>query len=111
MAVLRMDSKNLHIDVVVGTHENYRPSKKIKDVVAKANYLKANTEAYLEQNFKTLDGKEILSMLEKDVQKASEWKKYLVEVYNEELKVILKDIEDINKKLCKNYEEIKKEQA
>jgi hypothetical protein len=105
MAVIRFDSKTLAIDVLVGIEENYKPNKKIKDLVKKVNKLKEDTNSYLMEKYSTVDGQKILEILKTNVELQNEWKEYLVNVYNVEMQKLINEIENINKKLCSNYED------
>jgi hypothetical protein len=105
MALIRLDKNTLHLDVLVGIEESYEPNKAIKDLNKKVNEFKESTFKFLEDNFGTKNVEEINSILDKKEEKKEIWIKYLQEEYAPKYNEFSAKLEEINKKICPNYEE------
>jgi hypothetical protein len=105
MALLRLNSTNLNLDVLVGVSESYKPSREIKNLVKKVDALKEETKNFLKDNFDADTIAEAAKEISNDKNKQNQWKSFLKDVYAEKFTVIVDKIEVINKKLCGNYDE------
>lgn len=99
MALLRFDSKNLNLDILVGINETYRPTKKILNIHEKIKGLKEKLESYLEQNIGSKEPVEVLNIFQQDKSKEENWKDFLSHEYSPELNEIIKEIQVINNSL------------
>lgn len=105
MALLRLNSTNLNLDVLVGVSESYKPTKEIKTLVKKVDALKDETKAFLKDTFDADTIADAAKEIAGDKDKQDQWKEFLKEVYAGKFTVIVDKIEVINKKLCGNYDE------
>jgi hypothetical protein len=111
MAVIRLNSANLNIDVICGIEESYKPTAEIKKVNKQVEELKEKTYKYLEDKFKTRDTKIIAQMVAASEDFKSKWEQFLLKEYNPELEKIIAKVEKINAKICPNYEEAIKDKS
>jgi hypothetical protein len=105
MALIHLDSKNLHIQVVCGIEESYKPTAEIKKLSKQVEDLKDKTYKYLEDKFKTRDTKVIAKMIAASEDFQQKWQQFLEKEYNPGVEKIIKKIEKINAKICPNYSE------
>lgn len=109
MAVLRMNVQNLHVDVLVGVEETYKPTKEIKQFLKDVKKLKTDAKRFLEKNWKTLEAEQIENIFKHHPEEKKKWDKYMEDTYVPGYKDLNKKLHEINKKLCSNYSEIIKE--
>lgn len=97
MAIIRFDSRSLHMDVIVGVLENYKPNKTIKEAHEKVEELRKETEKFLDENFGDASKTEIEEELEQDDKKKEIWDDYLKNHYEKKVLEIKKLIDEENK--------------
>lgn len=100
MAYFRFNVKNLHLDVLVGALENYKPSKKVKDVFKKTESLKSKTLDFLLKEFNTDDFRKIKKIMDDNKKKAKIWDKFFKETYLPEVTEITNIIKKLNEDLA-----------
>ena len=105
MALIRLDKNTLHLDVLVGVEEAYKPTKDIKKLNKDISEFKETTFKFIEDNFGTRSVETVNGILEKDEEKKNIWVKYLTEEYAPKSSNFNERLEEINKKICPNYAE------
>lgn len=99
MAYIRLNSKNLNMDVLVGISESYEPSDEILAVANRTEKLKKKTSNFLKKNWKNTDVQEIFKIFKDSPEEKKKWDKYMEEKYIPELNKIVKLVGDINNRL------------
>jgi phage host-nuclease inhibitor protein Gam len=106
MALLVLNPNNLNMELKVGALESYKPSKEIKSLVKKVSDLKTELSDKLLEITGSNDMKEINKIVSEDKEKDSKVKEYITNEYSPKLKDLLKETQEINKKICPNYTEL-----
>lgn len=99
MAYIRLDSSSLHMDVLVGINEKYKPTKEIKAVVKQADALKEQTMKFLTDNWNSSKTEEVAKIFESSPEEKLKFDEYIKNKYVPELSNIIKILENINKGL------------
>ena len=103
MALLRFDGNKLHLDVLVGVEEEYKPTEKIQKLSKKVQNLKKKTNKFIKDTWKVETVEELAKILKDNEEEQKKWTTYLEEVYAPKVERMLKEVKSINKKLCPNY--------
>ena len=104
MALIKIDSKTLNMQVNVGVKEEYTPDEEILEIYNKVEDLKKKTNDTVLQLCKTEDANEAASIIDADKVVKEEWVKFLDNTYKVELLAILELVKEKNKKICPGYE-------
>lgn len=96
MAYLRLDTKNLHLDVLVGACETYKPKKVTREVIKELQELKDKTTDYLTTNWGERELTEYKDLFDKDENALELWTKFLDDEYNPMINNIAKKVKAIN---------------
>jgi len=103
--LIRLDSRNLHVDIIVGILEKYEPTTEIKEMYKKIEQLKKETQEYIFNKWGEKKIEVIVEKLKKNEKQRKEWQKYMDESYNPKLKLIIEEIKEINKLICPGFKE------
>lgn len=109
MAVLVFNEKQLHVQVIAGVLENYKPNKDIKKVYKRIEKLKNETEGFIRTNWQEKSQVEIINIFKQDKEEKKKWDDFMQIKYIPELNDIKTQVELINGKLCPNFNEVKEE--
>lgn len=97
MAYIRLNTKDLHLDVLVGACETYKPKKEIKKIVEELQVLKDSTEEYLTTNWGEKKTEEYKVLFDSDEKESEKWQKYVKEQFSPKLEDIINRVNELNK--------------
>lgn len=106
MALIRFNPNNFSLDVLVGIKEEYKPHENIDSILEKIEQAKDTSNEYLMANFKSIDIKEILEITNKEEEKKIQLDEFIQGSLMPRVNEILALVDDINKEICPNYEEV-----
>lgn len=106
MAILRLNSTNLHLDMIVGINEKFEPKESILELNGKAVELKNKVNDFLNTTFNTANVAEINKIMNENKDLENKWKEFLSNVYKPELQSLSEEVVKINRGICNNYSEI-----
>lgn len=106
MALLKLDSKSLSLNLLVGVNEEYKPRKDIIDLSSKIDDLKTETNKFISDNWGEKSVTDLNDLFKKNEEEKKKWLNFLENVYNPKLQKLLTTIDIINKDICPNYGEI-----
>lgn len=106
MALLRLDAKNLTLNLQVGVLEEYKPDRELKNIHKKLETIKADAEKELARlTGEDLSMEQMKERLAEDKQLEEKWKAYLATEFTTELQKLVKRINKKNEKICPGYKE------
>lgn len=106
MALLRLNTNALHLDILIGTKEKFEPKESIIELDNRLQSLKSNMLSFLQDTFNTQNIKDVSVIIAKDKDLESKWIAFLDTQYKPEIEYINKKCIEINKEICLNYSEI-----
>lgn len=105
MALLKFNNKTLSLDLLVGIKEKYTPTKKILQVNDELELLKNNVGEFVKNTWGEKTQQELFTLFKNSDNDRDKWVEYMTNEYSPKLDKLIKDIHEINKKICKGYKE------
>ena len=104
MALLRLNTQTMNLELQVGVLEEYKPDREIKNIHKKLEAIKEDAHKKLVQlTSDDLTMEQMKEQLAKDKETEDEWKKYLGSEFSEELKKLVRRINKKNEKICPDF--------
>lgn len=105
MALLRLDSNNLNLDVLVGANESYEPTSEIKKISKEIEALKDQTNDFIAKTWNGKSVNEVKEIIDTEEDDKKKWLEYMNAKYTPTLNKIQVKVVSINERICPSFKE------